>query len=221
MLPEVPVRRWVLTLPYPLRFRCAWDAKRTSEGLRAFMRALFADERLGRWFDPWIRDTGPILDFIDHNRDRPFYLEVNFMHNHRDDDGAFEFDPAFPADPDAVQIPEYLQLPDWPEIRLELAKFYSQTMAMDAMIGELLDALSRQDLAEDTIVVFVSDNGPPFPGSKMTLYDRGIATPLLVRWPTRIGAGIVRNALLSTIDILPTLLEASKQSVPEWVQGQR
>jgi len=45
VLPEVPVRQWVLTLPYPLRYRCAWDAKLTSEVLRAFMRALFADQR--------------------------------------------------------------------------------------------------------------------------------------------------------------------------------
>jgi hypothetical protein len=45
VLPEVPVRQWVLTLPYPLRYRCAWDARLTSEVLRAFMRALFADLR--------------------------------------------------------------------------------------------------------------------------------------------------------------------------------
>jgi hypothetical protein len=45
VLPEVPMRQWVLTLPYPLRYRCAWDAKLTSEVLRAFMRSLFADQR--------------------------------------------------------------------------------------------------------------------------------------------------------------------------------
>jgi hypothetical protein len=45
MIPEVPVRQWVLTLPYPLRYRCAWDARLTSEMLRAFLRALFADQR--------------------------------------------------------------------------------------------------------------------------------------------------------------------------------
>jgi len=45
VLPEVPVRQWVLTLPYPLRYRCAWDARLTSEVVRAFLRALFADLR--------------------------------------------------------------------------------------------------------------------------------------------------------------------------------
>jgi hypothetical protein len=45
VIPVVPVRQWVLTLPYPLRYRCAWDARLTSEILRAFLRALFADQR--------------------------------------------------------------------------------------------------------------------------------------------------------------------------------
>lgn len=45
VLPEVPVRQWVLTLPYPLRLSCGWDAKLTSAVLRAFLRALFADQR--------------------------------------------------------------------------------------------------------------------------------------------------------------------------------
>ncbi len=45
VLPEVPIRQWVLTLPYPLRYRCAWNARLTSEVLRAFLRAVFADQR--------------------------------------------------------------------------------------------------------------------------------------------------------------------------------
>jgi arylsulfatase A-like enzyme len=177
------------------------------------------DERMGRVVDPWIREMDPILDFIARHRERPFYLEINFMNTHRDDAGEFEFDPAFPVNPDAVQILDYLQLPDWPEIRLELAKFYSQAMGMDARIGEVLGTLDRLGLVENTIVLFVSDNGPPFPGSKMTVYDRGIATPLIVRWPARVPAGGVRTALVSTIDILPTILEATGREVPEWVQG--
>jgi arylsulfatase A-like enzyme len=88
----------------------------------------------------------------------------------------------------------------------------------DSRAGEL-ERLDRHGLAEGTLVVFVSDNGPPFPGSKMTLYDRGIATPLLVRWPERTPAGAVRNALVSTIDLLPTLLEAVGRPVPEEVEG--
>jgi len=50
VLPEVPVRQWVLTLPYPLRYRCAWDARLTSEVLRAFLLSLFADLRAAHAF---------------------------------------------------------------------------------------------------------------------------------------------------------------------------
>lgn len=175
--------------------------------------------RPGSWVDPWIHEMGPVLDFVVRRRDRPFFLEINFMNTHRMDDGEFEFDPDFPVDPGSVQVPDYLQLPDWPEIRLELARFYSQTMGMDAMIGELLGTLDRLGLAENTLIVFVSDNGPPVPGSKMTLYDRGIAVPLIMRWPGRWAEGASRHALVSTIDILPTILEAIGQAAPESVQG--
>jgi len=177
------------------------------------------DERMGGLMDMWIRDIAPALDFVRRHRERPFYLEINFMQTHRDDDGAFSFDPDFPVDPAAISLPAYLNLPDWPEIRDELARYYSQMLDMDAMIGEVLALLDELGLAENTLVVFVSDNGPPFPGAKMTLYDRGIATPLIVRWPGRVPAGSDRNALVSTIDVMPTLLEAVGAPVPEDMEG--
>ncbi len=166
-----------------------------------------------------ITDSCRTVEFIERNRDRPFYLEINYMNNHRDDFGEFHFHPDFPVDPDAVSVPDYWTLPDWPEIRLEAAKFYSQTLQMDRMIGEVLDALDALGLAEETIVVFLSDNGPPFPGNKMTLYDRGTGTPLLVRWPGRIRAGARIEDLVSSIDVMPTILEAAGLPSPKAVQG--
>ncbi len=176
-------------------------------------------ERMGGLVDMWIRDIEPVLDFLSRHRDRPFHLELNFMQTHRDDAGAFVMDPDFPVDPAKVSIPAYLHLPDWPEIRGDLARYYSQLLGMDAMVGAVLDRLDELGLAEETLVVFVSDNGPPYPGAKMTLYDRGIATPLLVRWPGQIPAGSVRHALVSTIDLMPTLLEAVGRPVPEALEG--
>jgi hypothetical protein len=166
-----------------------------------------------------IQDSSRTLDFIRRNRDHRFYLEINYMNNHRDDRGQFHFADGFPVDPDGVQVPPYLQLPDWPEVRLELARFYSQTRKMDAMLGDVLTLLDELELAENTLVLFVSDNGPPFPGSKMTLYDRGIGSPLLLRWPARIPAGTVVDDLVATIDLLPTALEAVGLEAPEGVEG--
>jgi N-sulfoglucosamine sulfohydrolase len=167
----------------------------------------------------WTHDSTKAIDFIRRNRNNRFYLELNFMQNHRDVDGEFHVDAGFPVDPVEIRVPEYWTLPDWPEIREDAAGYFSQTMKMDELVGELLQALDELQLAENTMVVFVSDNGPPYPGNKMTLYDRGIGTPLLVRWPRRLPAGRVLDHLVSSIDIMPTMLEATGIAKPDDIQG--
>jgi N-sulfoglucosamine sulfohydrolase len=160
-----------------------------------------------------------INTFIRQNQHNRFYIEVNFMQNHRDAYGEFSFVPDFPYDPQKVHVPEYWTLPDWPEIRLEVAKYFSQTAQMDFIIGQVLQELERLNLARNTLVVFLSDNGAPFPGNKMTLYDRGVGTPLMMRWQDKIPGGQVNEMLLNSIDIMPTLLETARISVPADVQG--
>jgi len=169
--------------------------------------------------DMWIKSSDKTLEFIERNKDNRFYLEINYMNNHRDAYGEFEFADRFPVDPDDIHVPEYMTLPDWPEIRLDLAKFYSQTMEMDRMIGEVLGKLDELGIAENTLVIFVSDNGPPYPGNKMTLYDRGTGTPIIMRWPKVIKAGTIYGGLTNTIDIMPTVLDAVGIPVPEAVEG--
>lgn len=169
--------------------------------------------------DHWILDTEVTLDFLQRNADQRFYLELNYMNTHRLGDNTFEYHPDHPVDPDAITVPEYWALPDWPEIREDLAMYYSQAMRMDAMIGEVLDELDALGIAEDTLVVFLSDNGPPYPGLKTTLYDRGTGTPLLVRWPRRFGGQQVRGGFINSIDVMPTILEAVGVEVPVDVQG--
>ena len=159
------------------------------------------------------------LAFIERHRQRSWFLEINFMQNHRDVFGQFHWDPAFPVDPADVHVPDYWALPDWPEIREEVAKFYSQTMKMDRIIGDLLRGLDEKGLTGNTIVVFISDNGPPFPGCKMTCYDRGTAVPLLMRMPGHIAPGSLMRNLTSSIDIMPTLLEALGMPVPDDIEG--
>jgi arylsulfatase A-like enzyme len=166
-----------------------------------------------------IKSSDKALKFIEDNKDNAFYLELNYMDNHRDDVGEFSFVDDFPVDPENIAVPDYYTLPDWPEIRTEVAKYYSNTAKMDAMIGQVLEKLDELGLAGNTLVCFVSDNGAPFPGNKMTLYDRGIGTPLIFRMPGAISAGAVDDNLVSAIDIMPTLLEAAGSPVPDGVQG--
>jgi len=178
---------------------------------------------LGIFKGDWqIKSSEDALGFIKRNAadNKPFYLELNFLQNHRVDQGKLYYSPDFPVDPDKITVPDYYNLPDWPEIREDVAKFYSQTMEMDSIIGEVVHALNKLKLRESTMIVFVSDNGPPFPGAKMTLYDRGIGTPLIINWPGVITPDSQENALINTIDIMPSILQAANITIPESVQGQ-
>lgn len=168
-----------------------------------------------------IHDSAKAKRFITKNKARPFYLELNFMQCHRPDDNkhVFRMDPDFYVDPDSIRVPSYWRIPDWPEIREDVAAFYSQTARMDHMIGEILAHLESEGVSGRTLVIFVSDNGPPYPGCKTTCYDRGIGVPMIMSWPDGLPAGEVREGLVSTIDIMPTCLEAASVSVPGTVQG--
>jgi arylsulfatase A-like enzyme len=166
-----------------------------------------------------IRDSRTTIDFLRRHREHRFFLQVNYTNSHRDPFGEYHGDPDFPVDPAEIEIPAYMALPDWPEIREDLARYFSQNLRMEQMIGEVLTALDELGLAERTLVVFLSDNGPHYPGMISTLYDRGIATPLLLRWPVRLPAGRVVDELVSSLDLLPTFLAAAGVPVPQDAQG--
>lgn len=168
-----------------------------------------------------IKDTEKIERYLRARaKDRvPFYLELNFTDTHRSANGKIPRDPDFVVDPETITVPEWMGLPDWPEIREDLARYYGKLQRTDHLVGRTLEALRATGLAENTIVVFVSDNGSPFPGNKMTLLDRGIGTPLLVRLPAQISPGRASDALVSTIDIMPSLLELTGLAVHRRVEG--
>jgi len=143
----------------------------------------------------------------------PFFLYFNPTHTHQ----PFRSSPDFPYDPASVVLPPYFV--ENAELRSDLANYYSAVSNMDHEIGQLLDWLDASGQAEDTIVVFASDNGPPYARAKATLYEWGVRTPLLIRYPRRIRAGTRVPALVSTLDILPTLLELLGRPIPERLQG--
>jgi N-sulfoglucosamine sulfohydrolase len=145
--------------------------------------------------DQWV----PVLR--DRPRDKPFFLWLAALDPHRDYQPGTIPEPHHPED---VTVPPYL--PDLPEVRKDLALYYDEISRLDHYVGEVLTELDRQGVAGETLVLFLSDNGRPFPRCKTTLYDSGIRTPLIVRWPGHIGAGSRCGSLVSTIDIAPTVL---------------
>ncbi len=106
--------------------------------------------------------------------------------------------------PDDVIVPPWL--PDKPDVRQELAEFYQAISRLDQGLGLLLDALEETGHWDDTLIMFLSDNGPPFPGAKTNLYEPGMNLPLIVRRPDLSG-GATCDALVSWADITPTILD--------------
>jgi len=141
--------------------------------------------------------------------DQPFFLTIGYIDPHRDASrGGFgnekfgELAPVF--SPDDVHVPPFLT--DVEETRVELAEYYRAVYRLDRGIGMVLEELDKSGFAEETLVVFVSDNGAPFLNSKTTLFDAGVHLPLIMRMPGQ-SPGIANPNMVSFIDILPTFLD--------------
>jgi len=107
-----------------------------------------------------------------------------------------------------VGIPGFLE--DLPEVRLEIAEYYSSVRRCDDTVGQILDELKTQNLEHNTLILFLSDNGMAFPFSKTNCYLNSTKTPWIVRWPDKIKPESVDSEhFISAIDILPTFLEAA------------
>ena len=158
--------------------------------------------------DQWL----PVLR--DRPPDRPFFLWLASLDPHRD------YQPATisePHRPENVTVPAYL--PDVPEVRKDLAMYYDEISRLDEHVGEVLEELERQGVAGDTLVLFLSDNGRPFPRCKTSLYDSGIKTPMIIRWPGHVRPGSHCGGLVSTIDIAPTVLQVAGIAPGRGFQG--
>jgi N-sulfoglucosamine sulfohydrolase len=109
--------------------------------------------------------------------------------------------------PDEVTIPPFL--PDLPNVRKELAQYYTSAHRCDETVGQILLALRETGFEDNTLVMFLSDNGISEPMAKSNCYLTSTRTPWLVRWPGKIKPGQVDDQhLISGIDFMPTILDA-------------
>ncbi|MEL0118978.1 MAG: sulfatase-like hydrolase/transferase [Opitutae bacterium] len=127
-------------------------------------------------------------------------------------------------DPSKVPLPPYY--PDTPIVRKTLARYYDCVSVMDSEVGDLLQQLGDDDLADDTIVFFYSDHGSGMPRHKRALLDSGMRVALMVRFPEKwkhlapTKPGLETDRLVSFVDFGPTVLSLAKVKVPEWMEGQ-
>ncbi len=119
-------------------------------------------------------------------------------------------------DPERVDLPGYLI--DTKETREHRARYYSDVTGFDETMGKNLSLLEKI-LGENTITIMSSDHGAQWPFGKWNLYDDGIRTPLVVKWKGKIEAGKRSKAMVSWIDIFPTLLDLTGSEIPDSLDG--
>lgn len=107
--------------------------------------------------------------------------------------------------PEEVNVPSYL--PDTPATRAELAQYYQSISRLDQGVGRLISILKKQRQYENTLIMFLSDNGPAFPGGLATLYEPGMHLPLIVKPPQPKKPGITNHALVNWTSLTPTILD--------------
>lgn len=150
-------------------------------------------------------------------KDKPFFLYVNYFDPHRPfDQDAHQTEglPEKPYAPDEVNSLAYLGM-DGKPARAEAAAYYNGIRRMDTGLGLLFDVLKERGLWDDTLVIFVSDNGPPFTRAKTSVYEAGTHVPFIVRWPAVSKAGTRTEAFASFVDVMPTILDAAGITPPK------
>lgn len=150
----------------------------------------------------------------DRPKDRPFFLWLAAVDAHRPySENAI----SAPHTPDDAVVPPYLA--DIPETRQDLALYYDEISRLDSYLGQVVDELARQGVADSTFVLFMADNGRPFPRCKTTVYDSGVRTPFIVRFPQLVQPGTVCQQLVSAVDIGPTIAELAGLQESSTFQG--
>ncbi|MBM3889755.1 MAG: N-acetylgalactosamine 6-sulfate sulfatase (GALNS) [Verrucomicrobia bacterium] len=181
------------------------------------------------WTEPmatfWPKSTALFVDealkFIRENKDKPFYLNLWTLLPHA------------PLNPTDEQMKPYERY-SWKGVPFKSAEtiYYASVSDLDTQVGRLLDELETLGLANNTLVLFSSDNGPedihignaghsgvgsagPFRGRKRSLYEGGIRLPFIARWPGRVPTGKVdEKAVVAGVDFLPTLCKLAGVEVP-------
>jgi len=143
--------------------------------------------------------------------DRPFYARIGFFEVHR------PFHSTEGPNPSQVKLPAWVD--ETPGAREDFAQYDGDIRHMDRHVGRILKALEGAGLTENTLVIFTTDHGSPFPRAKATLYDAGINTALVMRWPRGIKGGRVLSEMIGSVDLFPTLLEMAGADVPDDIQG--
>jgi arylsulfatase A-like enzyme len=174
-------------------------------------------------------------EFIKDNKDKPFYLQLafnavhNFTHQLPDDYlKKHQLNTVKDWDPAEEEYYAWYQKGRYPNNKQGREYFLGQLAYLDNEVGKVLATVEEQGLKDNTIVIFVSDNGgstpiyadnTPLRGSKYVLYEGGIRVPMIVSWPGKFTANTVLENVVSTMDILPTIANITGSKPHQYVDG--
>jgi len=147
----------------------------------------------------------------------PFFAIFNLMRTHESQVNVWLDEPEI-IHPDSVFVPPYY--PDTYEIRRDIARVYSNITIMDREVGELIAELEKENLLDQTIIIFYSDHGGPLPRGKREILDTGLKVPFIIRFPGKEEDGTVVNDLCSFVDVPATILSLAGVKIPEYMDGQ-
>jgi arylsulfatase A-like enzyme len=152
------------------------------------------------------------VEFLDGRPKQPFWLTVGFFETHR------EFRQPGPAEDPRYTIPPN-PIPDTPQTRFDMAAFKASARVMDEGAGAVLRALEANNLAENTLVISTTDHGVAFPAMKCNLTDFGMGVSLILRGPGVYSGGKVCDAMVSHLDLFPTICDLLEIERPRWLEG--
>lgn len=177
----------------------------------------FKHTDLGAWDG---RTKFGLFDKLDtfEKSNKPFFAQIQLNVTHRGDWwDEVRSKSKHPVNPNDVVMPAYLA--DHPVIRLDWAKYLDQIEYMDNEVGMIFKELEDKGLADNTIVIFIGDNGRCNLRGKGYLYDSGIHIPLIVHYPKKFKGGEVRKDVVSATDITATILDFANIKVPSYMTG--
>jgi N-sulfoglucosamine sulfohydrolase len=159
-----------------------------------------------------VHDVAPAArELLAEGLPEPFFVSVGFFETHRE-----YFEPSSVRD--ALYSLPPAHLPDTPETRRDMASFKASARSLDQGVGAVLEALDGDGLGANTLVILTTDHGLAVPGSKSTLYDRGLGVMLILRGPGFTG-GTVSESLVTQLDLFPTMCDLAGIDVPQWAYG--
>ncbi|WP_413431240.1 sulfatase-like hydrolase/transferase [Crateriforma spongiae] len=164
-------------------------------------------------------------DWKEREPDQPFFAQITLYSSHRLEPhwsggwAGIRKRSTDPVDVSKVELPPYL--PDTPITRLDWAEYLDSIELVDSQVGEILQRLEDEGIADDTVVIFCGDNGRCHLRGKCWLYDGGLKVPLIIRWPERLAEEnvAVQEDLVSMIDVSATVLSVAGVELPEVLDG--